>query len=34
VAEFRSQVAAAGNDSILMLVNRGGNVMFLVVESR
>jgi serine protease Do len=33
VAEFRSGVSAAGKESILMLVNRGGNVMFLVVES-
>jgi serine protease Do len=34
VAEFRSGVGAAGKESILMLVNRGGNVMFLVVEPR
>jgi serine protease Do len=34
VAEFRAGVGAAGKESILMLVNRGGNVMFLVVEPR
>jgi serine protease Do len=34
VAEFRSGAKAAGDGSILMLVNRGGNVVFMVVEPR
>jgi serine protease Do len=34
VGEFRSRAKAAGGDSILMLVNHGGNVVFLVVEPR
>ena len=34
VSEFRAQVQAAGDKSILLLVNHNGNVVFLVVESR
>jgi serine protease Do len=34
VSEFRSQVRAAGAESILLLVNRSGNIMYVVVESR
>jgi serine protease Do len=34
VSEFRSQVRAAGSEPLLLLVNRNGNVMFLVVEFR
>jgi serine protease Do len=34
VSEFRAQVQAAGDNSILLLVNHNGNVVFLVVESR
>ena len=34
VAEFRSEVGAAGGEAILLLANRNGNVMFLVVEPR
>jgi serine protease Do len=34
VAEFRTRAKAAAGDSILMLVNRGGNVVFMVVEPR
>ena len=34
VAEFNQAVGAAGSDDVLLLVNRGGNSMFVVVESR
>jgi serine protease Do len=34
VAEFNQAVRAAGMDDLLLLVNRGGNSMFVVVESR
>jgi serine protease Do len=34
VAEFNQAIRAAGTDDVLLLVNRGGNSMFVVVESR
>jgi hypothetical protein len=34
VSEFRSQVRAAGQEPMLLLVNRNGNVIFMVVELR
>jgi S1-C subfamily serine protease len=34
VAAFERAVRQAGSDPVLLLVNRGGNTQFLVVEPR
>jgi serine protease Do len=34
VAEFQAALAQAGKDTVLLRVNRGGNTLFLAIESR